>query len=153
MERTRGPLVVSGVVHQSGVLGSRSRVEEDWALTFALQPWRVVGGPLHLGRLPIRWWITQSEARVIARRLEAYFVVTLRVSALDEGRGAEVVGFHQLRRPDLELIRWAKALREHAARERHVGIGAAERTGPPASLLEQTARAARAMRQVVVAHM
>jgi hypothetical protein len=152
MERKRGPLVVSGVVHHSGVLGSRPADEDDWALTFALQPWRILGGPLHLGRLSMRWWMPQNEAHAIARRLDVHFVVALRVSALDEAHGAEVVGFHQLDQPDLELVRWATALREQASHDRRNPLPRPKRAGHAAPLVQQAEQMATSMSDLIIAH-
>jgi hypothetical protein len=142
-------LIVSGVVHSCGALGSG--LDDDWALTFALQPWRILGGPLHLGRLPMRWRVPRGSARRLAERLGAYNVLSLRVSSLQPLGGAEVVDVHQLRRADMELARWAMELRRIHARERVDRVARREATAAKlAPLVQQTERNAAAMNDVVV---
>jgi hypothetical protein len=142
--------VINGVVDGAGVLGSQSSNGEGWALTFCLQPWRVLDGPLQLGRLRMRWRMIPDEATSIGWRLGSYSVHSLRVGSLDASAGVEVVGFHRLIHPDLELARWSIRLQEHFSLDRRAWSVERARARHRPPLVEEARRAALAMNHLAI---
>lgn len=71
--------IVAGVVQPPGAGGGRAPGEEEWTLSFSLQPWRISGSPLVSDELHVYRVCGDEALHRLQDQLQPYRIIRARV--------------------------------------------------------------------------
>ncbi len=93
--------VIRGAVGASGAASVKCGQDGQWSLEFDLEPWRIMGGPLHESRLIVRRRVSDGELRPLMDGISPHDL--LEIVARGSGDGVELIRILGLVDSDQEL--------------------------------------------------